>query len=387
MGMLRSAVLHQILSTLFVLGSTTVMTDVECPDKCSCTPSPPACPPGVSWVTDACGCCKVCARQFNQDCSVTEPCDHIKGLRCRLGARGDPDRGLCRAEAFGLPCAFNGRVYQHGEDFQPICQQQCTCMNGVVGCMPLCLHQVSVPQWRCSKPRLAQPKGCCKEWVCDDDNHIGEETGPPTYPSLPDSQLHPNHISAPLQTQLQPHYLTASSRPTAFIENLKEMASVSTSEVLLGSHCLPQTTEWTQCSKTCGMGVSSRETNNNLDCRLVRETRLCQIQHCEFGLPVLSKGKRCQRTIRPQEMVRIDFGGCSTARRYRPRTCGACTDGRCCVPSLTRTARLRFRCPDGERFFNVMLIKTCSCRPGCHTNNAPPGASLSLYNDIHTFSD
>lgn len=70
----------------------------ECPAECSCAPSPPLCPPGDSWVTDHCGCCKVCARQFNEDCSATEPCDHIKGLRCHLGAGGDPKRGLCRGE-------------------------------------------------------------------------------------------------------------------------------------------------------------------------------------------------------------------------------------------------------------------------------------------------
>ncbi|KAL0193328.1 hypothetical protein M9458_011624, partial [Cirrhinus mrigala] len=49
-----------------------------CPLKCSCPSSPPSCPPGISSVLDSCG-------QFNQDCSLTEPCDHIKGLRCHLG--------------------------------------------------------------------------------------------------------------------------------------------------------------------------------------------------------------------------------------------------------------------------------------------------------------
>lgn len=70
----------------------------ECPPECSCAPSPPLCRPGVSWVIDHCGCCKICAKQFNEDCSSAEPCDHIKGLRCHLGAGGDPERGLCRGE-------------------------------------------------------------------------------------------------------------------------------------------------------------------------------------------------------------------------------------------------------------------------------------------------
>lgn len=100
------------------------------------------------------------------------------------------------AEAQGLPCEFSGQVYQHGEDFQPNCQHQCTCMDGVVGCMPLCPHKVPLPNWRCSWPRLARPEGgCCEEWVCDDDNHISEEPDEPTHTSLPENLPLPNHIS------------------------------------------------------------------------------------------------------------------------------------------------------------------------------------------------
>lgn len=114
------------------------------------------------------------------------------------------------AEAQGLPCEFSGQVYQHGEDFQPNCQHQCTCMDGVVGCMPLCPHQVPLPNWRCSRPRLTRPEGgCCEEWVCDDDNHISEEPDELTRTSLPDSQSLPNHISALLQAQPQPRHPAA----------------------------------------------------------------------------------------------------------------------------------------------------------------------------------
>lgn len=103
-----------------------------------------------------------------------------------------------------MPCDFSGQVYQHGEDFQPSCQNQCTCMDGVVGCMPLCPQQMPLPDWRCLRPRLVRPEdGCCEEWVCDDDNHISEEPGELTHPSLHDSQPIPNHISALLQAQLQ----------------------------------------------------------------------------------------------------------------------------------------------------------------------------------------
>ena len=111
------------------------------------------------------------------------------------------------ADSEGSPCAFSGQVYQHGEDFQPNCQHQCTCIDGVVGCIPLCPHQVPLPDWHCSFPRLAQPEGgCCEVWVCDDDNHISEEPDELTHTSLPDSQLLTNHISGLLQVQPQPRH-------------------------------------------------------------------------------------------------------------------------------------------------------------------------------------
>lgn len=103
------------------------------------------------------------------------------------------------AEAMGRPCELNGRVYQHGEDFQPSCQHQCSCMDGVVGCMPLCPHQVPLPGWPCSRPRLARlPGRCCEEWLCDDDNHIKEDSreadhapppSPPQHPDLASNEL------------------------------------------------------------------------------------------------------------------------------------------------------------------------------------------------------
>ncbi|XP_029533572.1 CCN family member 1-like [Oncorhynchus nerka] len=373
--------LRRTVSTLFVLlSSAAVMVESDCPAQCSCGPSPPLCPVGVSWVTDACGCCKVCARQFNQDCSPSQPCDHIKGLHCHLGAGGNPERGLCRAEAKGQSCEFSGRVYQHGEDFQPSCQHQCSCMDGVVGCMPLCPHQVSLPDWRCSQPRLARPLGrCCAEWVCDDNNHISEDPEEPPQVALPNPQPLPNHINNQLQEQ--PRY-QASTGVT-----FREVVPLPKSQVLLSARCFPQTTDWTECSTTCGMGISSRVTNNNADCQLVRETRLCQVRQCDLRLtPAIKRGKKCQRSVRPQEPISINFAGCYTARHYRPRSCGSCVDRRCCTPSLTRTVRLRFHCPDGEGFTrNVMWIQRCSCKKSCHIHGSPSRPSVSLHNDIHTF--
>lgn len=373
--MLLSLTLQRILSSLVFLCSAAALAESECPAECSCPPSPPLCPRGVSWVLDHCDCCKVCAKQFNEDCSASEPCDHIKGLRCHLGAGGDPHRGLCRAEALGLPCEFDGRMYQHGEHFQPSCQHQCTCMNRVVGCMPLCPHQVPLPSWRCSRPRLLRPEGgCCDQWVCEDDNHISEEPDGPGITTLPDALPLPNHIS-PLGHDQSPLRLPGG-------KTYNEMLSFPVSEVSLESRCFPQTSQWSQCSVSCGMGLSSRVSSHNPECQPLRETRLCQIRPCDQPPSTVKKGKKCQRTSRPLDPVSLTFAGCSTAERYRPRSCGTCVDGRCCSPSLSRTVRLRFQCPDGEDFYqNVMWIQRCKCSHHCDSNPL-----LSIYNDIHNFT-
>lgn len=67
-----------------------------CPSVCVCPREPPKCDLGVSLVMDGCGCCKVCARQLNEDCSNTQPCDHLKGLQCNFGASRGATKGICR---------------------------------------------------------------------------------------------------------------------------------------------------------------------------------------------------------------------------------------------------------------------------------------------------
>ncbi|XP_035631416.1 cellular communication network factor 1, like 1 [Oncorhynchus keta] len=371
------------ISSVVFLSCTVMLVQGGCPRQCSCPTSPPSCPPGVSWVTDSCGCCKVCARQYNQDCSPSQPCDHIKGLHCHLGSGGDPETGLCRAEAMGRPCELNGRVYQHGEDFQPSCQHQCSCMDGVVGCMPLCPHQVPLPGWHCSRPRLARlPGRCCEEWLCDDDNHIKEDSREVDHAPPPSPPQHPDLASNELLMAPTPWDSSAGA-------SYQEWISSPQSHALLPSTCFLQTTDWSPCSATCGMGVSSRVTSSNAECRLARETRLCQIRQCDLALtPSPKKGKKCQRTIRPRKPVRIKFTGCSTARQYRPRSCGLCADGSCCTPSLTRTVNLHFRCPGSRQDFTrrVMWIQRCRCSQSCQSQGLASPGSLSLPNDIHTFS-
>uniref|UniRef100_W5MHL8 Si:ch211-106h11.3 n=1 Tax=Lepisosteus oculatus TaxID=7918 RepID=W5MHL8_LEPOC len=206
-----------------------------CPAVCLCPGTPPRCPPGVSSVPDGCGCCKVCARQLNEDCGPGLPCDHHKGLECNYGNDLQGAHGICRA-------------------------------------------------WRSAGG-----------W-------------------------------SPVR------------------------------------RCVVQTTDWSPCSRTCGMGVSSRITNDNAQCKLDREARLCSVRPCGQRLAPL----QCTRTQKAPEPLRLSYAGCRSARLFRPNQCGQCVDGRCCAPQRTRTLAVLFVCPDGERFERaVMMVQSCKCSFEC----------------------
>ncbi len=47
--------------------------------------------------------------------------------------------------------------------------------------------------------------------------------------------------------------------------------------------CKKETTPWSSCSLTCGMGVSVRVTNDNADCVPEQQRRLCLVRPCELN--------------------------------------------------------------------------------------------------------
>lgn len=100
------------------------------------------------------------------------------------------------------------------------------------------------------------------------------------------------------------------------------------------------------------------------------------------------KGKKCNRTKKSMQPVKFTYAGCSSLKKYRPRYCGSCVDGRCCSPQTTRTIRVKFRCEDGETFNkNVMMIESCKCTYNCAQSNDATYPFYRLFNDIHKFRD
>uniref|UniRef100_A0A4W6CTZ1 CCN family member 3 n=1 Tax=Lates calcarifer TaxID=8187 RepID=A0A4W6CTZ1_LATCA len=212
----------------------------DCSQPCACPADPPLCPLGTSLVLDDCGCCKVCARQLGEPCSLLEPCDHHKELYC--------DYALLMLYVFclstaqeGQTCDLGGVIYRSGESFQPSCKHHCVCMNGEIGCVPMCASDIRLPSPDCPYPhRIQIPGKCCEEWVC------GETPQDHHYQSVVAGQCDLCYIDC--------------SDPR--------------------DNCIVQTTEWSECSATCGMAISSRITNDNQRCQLERQTRICMVRPC-----------------------------------------------------------------------------------------------------------
>ncbi|XP_032875089.1 CCN family member 3 [Amblyraja radiata] len=300
----------------------------HCSSPCECPEEPPLCPAGSRLVLDKCDCCRVCVKQAGEPCSVNDRCDHVQGLQCDYSADSPHRLGVCIAHE-GNICMYDGVIYRNGETFQPSCKYQCSCRDGLIGCVPRCNLDILLPGPDCPFPKQVQMPGeCCEEWVCDHKQ---------------DSPL--EELALQVYRQEVTHELDLHNP---------------------GVNCIQQTTQWSACSKTCGMGISTRVTNKNHHCDMVKELRLCEVRPCGDYKVTAKKGKKCIRTSKATKPTRFVYNDCSSIQYFKPKYCGVCTDRRCCTPHNTRTSQLDFKCASGLIIKQqMMIINTCVCHYNC----------------------
>ncbi|XP_019579679.1 CCN family member 4 [Rhinolophus sinicus] len=313
-----------------------------CKWPCECPPSPPRCPLGVSLITDGCECCKMCAQQLGDHCTEAAICDPHRGLYCDYS--GDRPRyaiGVC-AQVVGVGCVLDGVRYNNGQSFQPNCKYNCTCVDGAVGCTPLCLR-VRPPRLWCRHPRrVSVPGRCCEQWVCDDDARRPRKTAP----------RHTGALAA--MGEVEPWH----------------------------RNCIPYTSPWSPCSTSCGLGISTRISNGNARCWPEQESRLCTLRPCDVDIRShIKEGKKCLAVYQPEAPVNFTLSSCVSTRSYRPKYCGVCTDNRCCIPYKSKTIDVSFQCPDGPGFSRqVLWINACFCSLSCRNPN-------DIFADLESYPD
>ncbi|CAL9691754.1 unnamed protein product [Knipowitschia caucasica] len=302
-----------------------------CQWPCKCGPRTP-CAPGVSAVLDGCGCCKSCARQIGERCNERDVCDPHKGMYCDF-SRDQPkyEVGVC-AYLMAVGCDLNGRHYENGEAFQPSPLYKCTCIGGAVGCTPVFIQK-------------------------------------------PAALLGPASLMASVPAGLQnPAGVKKHRQDTTY------MSAYRDPPLVWKKNCLVQSTPWSPCSKSCGVGISVRINNNNSKCHMRKERRLCLLRPCDPALLrtiKAPKGKTCRPSFQAKKAEKLSLSGCTSTKKLRPLYCGVCRDQRCCVPNKSRMIPVSFTCRDGSSAqWQMQWISSCVCQRKC----SEPG---DMFSELH----
>ncbi|CAK8672961.1 unnamed protein product [Clavelina lepadiformis] len=305
-----------------------------CPYQCDCREEPSSCPAGVSLVMDGCNCCKVCAKQLAQQCNGDDAiCDVHRNLFCDHSASRSGDIGICRART-GRPCWHGNVRISSGSMFEPSCKTRCWCMDGAIGCIPLCPHETQLPRPdRCPNARLQPVTGqCCDQWGCDTssgditilplnnfwDEYVDVKSGDaPSENLLPevgngvrDGVIYEDDVGENADDLLDYQMTqTMNFNPELNLEESWHQNNFLPGDIFVHRHaakvalerrrnCQAKSSQWSPCSKNCGLGVSARVSNNNGRCELARETRLCEFKPCNDlrYLPKVS-GKTLERNL------------------------------------------------------------------------------------------
>ncbi|XP_060599610.1 CCN family member 2-like isoform X1 [Ruditapes philippinarum] len=328
--------------------SIDVINRVICQYPCQCPVHELKCDVGVSIVKNGCGCCYMCARQHGDLCNIKDVCDTKQNLICNMTAGEVPGVGICKANV-SKPCIVDGNTYSDGERFRLNCSSLCTCQNGNFGCINECQDELRVPS-DCKRPRLLSVSGqCCKQWTCD----LQEE---PTR-SRSGKGISTRHIT---NHHRQPMELKAYSMLDSGYSNFYQNTQPS---------CTANTTEWSQCSKQCDVGVSTRTVTDE-KCKEMAEMRLCYIRPCNMEIPV-DKEEKCTPTSRVPGKQRLKYEDCISVKAWNLKFCTTCKKRRCCYPRREKTRNLEFQCKGGRReTFPVMWIKSCRCDKRCYIKDA-----------------
>ncbi|XP_038152422.1 cellular communication network factor 6 isoform X1 [Cyprinodon tularosa] len=291
-----------------------------CHWPCKCGERP-YCAPGVSSVLDGCGCCKSCARQIGERCNERDVCDPHKGMYCDFSA--DKPRyevGVC-AYMMAVGCDLNGLHYENGETFQPSPLYKCTCIAGAIGCTPAFIQK-------------------------------------------PAGMLGP----APLMSN-RPASLQSAPKPSKHQQETTYMTAYRDPPLAWKKNCLVQTTPWSSCSKTCGLGISVRVSNDNGKCEMRKDRRLCLLRPCEKSLlrtVKVPKGKTCRPKFQAKKAEKLKLSGCTSTKKFKPTYCGVCTDKRCCVPNKSSMIKVKFTCKTGSSIqWKMQWITSCVCQRKC----------------------
>ncbi|CAB1340376.1 unnamed protein product [Coregonus sp. 'balchen'] len=291
-----------------------------CQWPCKCK-AKPQCAPGVSSVLDGCGCCKSCARQIGEACNERDICDPHKGMYCDF-SKDQPryEVGVC-AYLMAVGCDLNGVHYENGEAFQPSPLYKCTCIAGAIGCTPAFIQ----------KPT--------------------DFLGPA-----------PLRSNAPLPAGLQ-------SAPGASRKHQQDTTNMAAMPAWK-KNCLIQTTPWSPCSKTCGLGISVRVNNDNGKCEMRKDRRLCLLRPCEKSIMKTVKmlrGKTCKPKFQAKKAEKLTLSGCTSTKSFKPTYCGICTDKRCCVPNKSKMVTVNFKCKGGSNVrWKMQWITACVCQRKCN---------------------
>uniref|UniRef100_A0A8C5PYH0 Cellular communication network factor 6 n=1 Tax=Leptobrachium leishanense TaxID=445787 RepID=A0A8C5PYH0_9ANUR len=280
------------------------------------------CPRGVSLLKDGCGCCKMCAKQLGESCNEADLCDRHKGLYCDFSADSPKfEVGICKY-LHSVGCILNGVLYQNGQTFQPSSYYICLCISDIIGCTALISSKQEENQ--CAESmgltKKSEQSSCALEKV----QQVTDSKFIPVYKVLP---------------------------------------------LVWKRKCLIQATQWSPCSKTCGMGISIRVTNENSKCELRKDRRLCYLRPCNSTLldsVEIPRGKTCQPTFQASKPEKLILSECSSVRNYRPTYCGVCKDRRCCIPNRSKIITVQFQCQgEGSFTWKMMWIMSCVCQKAC----------------------